>query len=69
MPMGKWADAKARIQVEQWFGQIPDFILTSTPRIQTDVVNCTSGTSFAARVKNLNNKQVNVHKATVRAAA
>jgi hypothetical protein len=28
MAMGKWAKAKARIQVEQWFGQIPDFILT-----------------------------------------
>lgn len=28
MAMGKWAKAKARLQVEQWFGQIPDFILT-----------------------------------------
>jgi len=28
MAMGKWAKAKARIQVEQWFGSIPDFILT-----------------------------------------
>ena len=28
MAMGKWAKAKARIQVEQWFGRIPDFILT-----------------------------------------
>lgn len=28
MAMGKWAKAKARIQVEQWFGFIPDFILT-----------------------------------------
>jgi hypothetical protein len=28
MAMGKWAKGKARIQVEQWFGQIPDFILT-----------------------------------------
>lgn len=28
MAMGKWAKAKARVQVEQWFGQIPDFILT-----------------------------------------
>ncbi len=28
MAMGRWAKAKARIQVEQWFGSIPDFILT-----------------------------------------
>lgn len=28
MAMGKWAKAKAGIQVEQWFGSIPDFILT-----------------------------------------
>ena len=28
MAMGKWAKAKARCQVEQWFGLIPDFILT-----------------------------------------
>ena len=28
MAMGKWAKAKARLQVEQWFGRIPDFILT-----------------------------------------
>lgn len=28
MAMGKWSKAKARIQVEQWFGSIPDFILT-----------------------------------------
>lgn len=28
MAMGKWAKAKARIQVEEWFGSIPDFILT-----------------------------------------
>lgn len=28
MAMGKWAKAKARMQVEQWFGSIPDFILT-----------------------------------------
>lgn len=28
MAMGKWAKARARLQVEQWFGQIPDFILT-----------------------------------------
>lgn len=28
MAMGIWAKAKARIQVEQWFGLIPDFILT-----------------------------------------
>lgn len=28
MAMGKWAKAKARIQVEHWFGTIPDFILT-----------------------------------------
>lgn len=28
MAMGKWAKAKARMQVEQWFGGIPDFILT-----------------------------------------
>lgn len=28
MAMGKWAKAKARIQVELWFGFIPDFILT-----------------------------------------
>jgi len=28
MAMGKWAKAKARIQVEQWFGSLPDFILT-----------------------------------------
>jgi hypothetical protein len=28
MAMGKWPKAKARIQAEQWFGSIPDFILT-----------------------------------------
>lgn len=28
MAMGKWAKAKARIQVEGWFGSVPDFILT-----------------------------------------
>lgn len=28
MAMGKWGKAKARIQVEHWFGHIPDFILT-----------------------------------------
>lgn len=28
MAMGKWAKARARLQVEQWFGGIPDFILT-----------------------------------------
>lgn len=28
MALGRWAKAKARIQVEQWFGSIPDFILT-----------------------------------------
>jgi len=28
MAMGKWAKARARQQVEQWFGNIPDFILT-----------------------------------------
>jgi len=28
MAMGKWAKAKARLQVKQWFGSIPDFILT-----------------------------------------
>jgi hypothetical protein len=28
MAMGKWAKAKARIQVVEWFGKIPDFILT-----------------------------------------
>jgi hypothetical protein len=28
MAMGKWAKAKARLQVEEWFGTIPDFLLT-----------------------------------------
>lgn len=28
MAMGKWAKARARIQVTEWFGEIPDFILT-----------------------------------------
>lgn len=28
MALGKWAKAKARLQVQQWFGEIPDFILT-----------------------------------------
>lgn len=37
--------------------------------IETDEVSCTSGTSFAARVKNLNNKNVHVHKASLKAAA
>ncbi|RIJ15967.1 hypothetical protein D1227_06355 [Henriciella mobilis] len=26
--MGKWAKARAEVQIEQWFGGIPDFILT-----------------------------------------
>lgn len=37
--------------------------------IETEEVTCTSGTSFAARVKNLNNKRVDVYKAALRAAA
>lgn len=28
MAMGKWAKARARQQVTEWFGHIPDFILT-----------------------------------------
>ncbi len=28
MAMGKWAKARARLQVTEWFGEIPDFILT-----------------------------------------
>lgn len=32
MAMGKWAKAKARLQVEQWFGYIPDFLLTFDAR-------------------------------------
>jgi hypothetical protein len=26
--MGKWSKARARLQVEQWFGTVPDFIMT-----------------------------------------
>ena len=33
--------------------------------IETDDVACTSGTSFAARIKTLNNKTVNVYKTAV----
>jgi hypothetical protein len=33
--------------------------------VETDDVSCTSGTSFAARIKTLNNKNVNVYKTTV----
>lgn len=28
MAMGRWAKARAQLQVEQWFGAIPDFIMT-----------------------------------------
>lgn len=37
--------------------------------VETEEVTCTSGTSFAARVKNLNSKTVNVYKAGLKAAA
>jgi hypothetical protein len=36
--------------------------------VETEEVTCTSGTSFAARVKNLNNKDVHVYKAALKAA-
>lgn len=28
MAMGKWAKARAEQQVEEWFGQVPDFLIT-----------------------------------------
>lgn len=26
--MGKWAKARAELQIEEWFGEVPDFIIT-----------------------------------------
>jgi hypothetical protein len=37
--------------------------------IETDEITCTSGTSFSARIKNLNNKNVATYKAAVRTNA
>ena len=37
--------------------------------VETDEVTCTSGTSFSARVKNLNGDMIHVHKAALEAAA
>ncbi|MBG6211697.1 hypothetical protein IWQ49_006388 [Labrenzia sp. EL_126] len=36
MAMGKWAKARARMQVTEWFGCIPDFILTFDARYASD---------------------------------
>lgn len=37
--------------------------------VETDEVTCTSGTSVSARIKNLNGKRINVHKAAEKMAA
>ncbi len=37
--------------------------------IETNEVACTPGTSYSARVRNLNNKMVHIHSATIEAAA